>query len=346
MIIRIPTLSSPTRTARPTGRSSRPTSSARGSTPPAPGVRTDRSRNESSFTGPMDLSPSSRAVAVASTDLSNSAIAVDVATTAASRSCSGSSGAVPAGRGGVGVCPSAESVSSGVRVSRDVSSVAVPSVAFSVAVRGSWVEVAPVCSVGVDEGEPSESRVGVIELVGLDVDSADSVHVGVAVGSFVEALVAVGEAVRVGVAVGNGLGVGEAGGALTVSEPLLVDTSTPDPSGEVAAALLSCSGMVPADAVGEISNATLTIVPSGIAVWFKPKTMTRTVPEDGEKLDMDLPALEAAPPAVTSIKLRREESNDKSKFTPETSVPESDLRVTGILMPLSPGSPDALPAES
>jgi hypothetical protein len=197
------------------------------------------------------------------------------------------------------------------------------------AVGGIWEEV------GVGEG--GTVPLGAMVVVGTAVFAAVEVLVAVAV--------LVGRRLGVSVLVAEDVGTAVGGGAWIVSEPALVLIGTLDPAGDEAAALPSGRAIVPGAEPALISKKTLTNVPSGIAVWFNPNTMTRTVPEEGVELDTDFSALVAAGPAETWSKVRREASNERSKFKPETSTPLAESMEIGIVT-VSPGSPEALPAES
>ena len=181
--------------------------------------------------------------------------------------------------------------------------------------------------------------VGMLVLVGVEVAVAVGVRVGVGVG--------------VRVAVGVGVLVGVAVGPSTVKVPLVRPVVTPPPLGLVAAALLSVSEEAPLGAPGNTSKLTVASVPSGIGVTLKPKMIIRTVPTEGweQPTDLDTGALATAGSRVTARPLQdplaaaiRLVSKLRSKLRPVTWAPSSEARLIGMLMPVSPGFPDPLPA--
>ena len=83
--------------------------------------------------------------------------------------------------------------------------------------------------------------------------------------------------------------------------------------------------------------------------------MTRTRPEDGSEQLMDLEAggLATAGSSDTARPLHvplptatRLPSKVMSKFTPVTSVPAEDDRLSGTAIPVSPGAPEPEPTDS
>jgi hypothetical protein len=199
--------------------------------------------------------------------------------------------------------------------------------------------------VGVAEGPPvglgpmEGVMVGVVEEVGA------TVEVEVTIGVSVVALVGVKVEVGRGVSVGALVGVFVAGGESTLKEPSFKLTPIPLPLGSVAAALLSVSGDVPGTAPTNTLKTTLATVPLGIGSWFNPKMITLTVLEDGFDQLMVFPAEEAANPMLMLLTSKRLSSKLRSKFNPETFAPSCELRLTGMLMFVSPGLPELLPAD-
>jgi pyruvate/2-oxoglutarate dehydrogenase complex dihydrolipoamide acyltransferase (E2) component len=183
--------------------------------------------------------------------------------------------------------------------------------------------------------------VGVVEEVGATVD----VGVEVTIGASVVVIVGVKVEVGSGVSVGALVGVFVAGGESTVKEPLFKLTSIPPPLESVAAALLNVSGDVPGAALTNTLKITFATVPLGIASWLKPKMITLTVLEDGFDQLKFFPAEEAADPILTLLTLKRLSSKLRSKFNPTTSAPSCELRLTGMMMFVSPGLPEPVPAD-
>jgi hypothetical protein len=73
--------------------------------------------------------------------------------------------------------------------------------------------------------------------------------------------------------------------------------------------------------------------------------ITLIVPEEGRDQLMVFPAEEAADPMMTLLTFRRLLSKLRSKFNPATCASSCELKRTGRLMLVSPGSPEPLPAE-
>ena len=140
---------------------------------------------------------------------------------------------------------------------------------------------------GVEDGP----RVLVLDGVALGPGAGVDVRVAVLEG----VRVAVRVAVRVDVFGGEGpvvlvaeptgvsvtLGVADGGGASTVNEPGSRVSGTEIPSGSLAAVLASPRLNDPAVALDKTLNATEAMLPPGIAVWLRPKMMTRTRSPEG-----------------------------------------------------------------
>ena len=187
----------------------------------------------------------------------------------------------------------------------------------------SMVDVAVMSTVGVKVGvfPDVEIRVGVI--VGEAKPGADEVFVAggieVWVGSPEGTCVAVGVRVFVGTGVsdGGGIGVDVDAGAITVNDPPDKLNATPAPLGSEAAALPRVNSEVPEDALALTLNTILATIPFAIAVWSRPKMITRTVPEAGREYDSVLDA-GTAEPLETLVTDRRLLSKVRSKFKPVT----------------------------
>ena len=172
-------------------------------------------------------------------------------------------------------------------------------------------------------------------LVGVAV-SGTGVLVGFGVG---------GKGVLVGTGVFADVGAGVFVGAITVNEPLLVLWATPVPAGSVKAVMLRVSANVPGVALPRMSNERLMTTPSetregGLS---RLNTMTRTALAVGSE---ELRIIPLAPgPRLTLAALTRLASKLTSKLNPLISTPVSNAKLTGMLMLVSPGFPEALPTE-
>jgi len=231
------------------------------------------------------------AVAVLATASSNSARAVPVE--AAAVSISGGIVAVPPISDGKAVAvfagpvtvvvPDGEPIGEGAKV-EDAAAVEV--------LFGVPPVLATVAGVmGVEDG-PS---VLVLDGVALGPGAVVDVRVAVLEGVRVAVRVAVRVGVRVDVFVGEGpvvlvaeptgvsvtLGVADGGGGSTVNEPGPRVSGTAIPSGSLAAVLTSPRLNEPAVALGKTLNTTEAMPPLGIAVWLRPKMMTRTRSPEG-----------------------------------------------------------------
>jgi len=187
----------------------------------------------------------------------------------------------------------------------------------------SMVDVAVMSTVGVKVGvfPDVEIRVGVI--VGEAKPGADEVFVAggveVWVGSPDGTCVAVGVRVFVGTGVsdGGGIGVDVDAGEITVNDPPDKLNATPAPLGSEAAALPRVNSEVPEDALALTLTTILATIPFAIAVWSRPKMITRTVPAAGREYDRVLDA-GTAEPLETLVTDRRLLSKVRSKFKPVT----------------------------
>ena len=119
----------------------------------------------------------------------------------------------------------------------------------------------------------------------------------------------------------------------------------PLPIGSESVVLVRVRANVPGEASDRMLNTILTIVPLERRVGgsTRLKMITLTIPDEGSEEPRTIPL--AAGPRLMLSTLTREASNTRSRLTPLTSTPGSKLRLIGIVR-VSPGNPEALPAES